>query len=93
MIVAAHSRKMHTHRALQKAGQELHGKRQPLPGILCLSEEIAISERRCVCGVCNVAWEMLCKIWRKSLILHLAIALATLGMACAVYFAKRGKSP
>jgi hypothetical protein len=71
-------------RNLQKAGQELHGKRQSLPGKSCLSEEIAISERCCVCDVCVLAWKMLCKIWRKSLKTHLAIAFATLGMACAV---------
>jgi hypothetical protein len=58
---AAHFRKAMGKRNLQKARQELHGKRQTLPGKSCLPEEIAISERRCVCGVCNVAWEMLCK--------------------------------
>jgi hypothetical protein len=90
---AAHSRKMHTHRALQKARQELHGKRQPLPSKSCLPAKLAKSTSRLFCGVCNVAWEMLCKIWRKSLKSHLVIALATLGTHLAMYFAKRGKSP
>jgi hypothetical protein len=58
---AAHFRKMHAPRALQKARQDLHGKRQPLPGKSCLPEEIAFSERYCVCGVCILAWEVLCK--------------------------------
>jgi hypothetical protein len=57
---AAHSRKMHTHRALQKAGQDLHGKRQPLPGILCLPAKLAKSTSRLFCDVCILAWEMLC---------------------------------
>jgi hypothetical protein len=57
---AAHFRKAMQKRNLQKARQELHGKRQPLPGKSCLPEEIAISERRCVCGVYGLAWEMLC---------------------------------
>jgi hypothetical protein len=80
-------------RNLQKAGQELHGKRQPLPGKSCLSAKLAKSTSRLFCDVCNVAWMMLCKIWRKSLKKHLANALCEVGMACAVYFAKRGKSP
>jgi hypothetical protein len=87
---AAHFRKAMQKRNLQKARQELHGKRQPLPGKSCLPEEIAFSERYCVCGVCILAWEVLCKTCRKSLKKHLAIALVKLGMACAMYFAKRG---
>jgi hypothetical protein len=58
----------------------------------CPSAKLAKSTSRLFCGVCVLAWEMLCKIWRKSLILHLAIALVKLGMANAMYFAKRGKS-
>jgi hypothetical protein len=89
---AAHFRKMHTQRALQKARQDLHGKRQTLPGKSCLPEEIAISVWCCVCGVCILAWEVLCKIWLKSLISHLANALCEVGTPPAMYFAKRGKS-
>jgi hypothetical protein len=48
-------------RNLQKARQELHGKRQPLPGKSCLPEEIAMSVWHCDCVVCILAWEMLCK--------------------------------
>jgi hypothetical protein len=48
-------------RNLQKVGQELHEKWQTLPGILCLSVEIAKSTSRLFCGVCVLAWEMLCK--------------------------------
>ncbi len=81
---AAHFRKAMQKRNLQKAGQELHGRRQPLPGILCLPEEIAISVWHCDCDVCNVAWEMLCKIWPKLLISHLAIALCEIGTGDAV---------
>jgi hypothetical protein len=41
------------------------------------------------------SWHGRCcvKTWVKSLKLHLAIALATLGTHLAMYFAKRGKSP
>jgi hypothetical protein len=59
MIDAAHFRKAMGKRNLQKTGQELHGMRQPLPGKSCLPEEIAISERCCVCGAYGLAWEML----------------------------------
>jgi hypothetical protein len=58
---AVHFHKAMQKRNLQKAGQDLHGKRQPLPGKSCLPEEIAISERYCACDVCILAWEMLCK--------------------------------
>jgi hypothetical protein len=57
----------------------------------CLSAKLAKSTSRLFCGVCNVAWEMLCKIWLKLLILHLAIALCEVGTHLAMYFAKRGK--
>jgi hypothetical protein len=58
---AAQFRKAMWKRNLQKAVQELHEKRQPLPSKSCLPEEIAISVWHCVCGAYGLAWEMLCK--------------------------------
>jgi hypothetical protein len=50
----------------------------------CLSAKLAKSTSRLFCGVCNVAWEMLRKTCRKSLEMHLAIALCEVGMGYAV---------
>jgi len=83
-------------RNLQKAGQNLPRKKaktsKEAHGILAYRQNLP--NPQAACFAVFASWHGRCcvKTWVKSLILHLANALATLGMAPAMYFAKRGKS-
>jgi hypothetical protein len=88
---------MHTRRALQKAGQNLPRKQaktsKEAHGILAYRQNLP--NPQAACFAMFAMWHGRCCAIsvRKWLELHLANALAILGMACAVQYAKRGKSP
>jgi hypothetical protein len=97
MINAAHFRKMHTHRSLQKARQNLPRKQaktsKEAHGILAYRQNLP--NPQAACFAMFACWHGRCCAIsvRKWLELHLAIALATLGTGNAMQYAKRGKSP
>ncbi len=86
---AAHFRKMHTQRALQKAGQNLPRKQaktsKEAHGILAYRQNLPNPQAACFAMFASWHGRCCAKTWVKLLKLHLVIALCEVGMGDAEY--------